>query len=101
MVEFHGGGNHFLQPRPGVGYGYGGAIITDPALADLPMGAGSFMWDGAGGTWFWVDPTYDIVVVGMAQRLGWLLQGGVAGLPANPEQLCIAAVYQALLRPEL
>jgi len=28
----------------------------------------SLFWDGAAGTWFWVDPTNDLVFVGMIQR---------------------------------
>jgi CubicO group peptidase (beta-lactamase class C family) len=54
--------------RPGFGYGYNCAVIYDPPLADLPDGKGTFFWDGAAGTWFWADPTNDIVFVGMIQR---------------------------------
>ena len=39
------------------------------AEANLPDGKGTFFWDGAAGTWFWVDPTNDIVFVGMIQRM--------------------------------
>ena len=34
-----------------------------------PDGKGTFFWDGAAGTWFWVDPTNDVVFVGMIQRM--------------------------------
>jgi CubicO group peptidase (beta-lactamase class C family) len=54
--------------RPGFGYGYNCAVIFDPPQADLPDGKGTFFWDGAAGTWFWVDPTNDLVFVGMIQR---------------------------------
>ena len=27
------------------------------------------LFDGAPGTWFWVDPTNDIVFIGMSQRM--------------------------------
>jgi CubicO group peptidase (beta-lactamase class C family) len=54
--------------RPGFGYGYNCAVIFDPPLANLPDGKGTFFWDGAAGTWFWVDPTNDIVFVAMIQR---------------------------------
>jgi CubicO group peptidase (beta-lactamase class C family) len=47
----------------------GKRIIADPAKADVAMGKGSYLWDGAAGTWFWVDPTNKIVFVGMIQRL--------------------------------
>ncbi len=59
-------GQHIM--RPGFGYGYNCAVVFDPPEANLPDGKGTFFWDGAAGTWFWVDPTNDIVFVGMIQR---------------------------------
>jgi CubicO group peptidase (beta-lactamase class C family) len=55
--------------RPGFGWGYDCAVIFDPAEANLSDGKGTFFWDGAAGTWFWVDPTNDIVFVSMIQRM--------------------------------
>jgi CubicO group peptidase (beta-lactamase class C family) len=55
--------------RPGYGYGYDGAVFTDPALAGVPVGEGTYQWDGAAGTWFWVDPVNDLLFVGLIQRL--------------------------------
>jgi CubicO group peptidase (beta-lactamase class C family) len=63
--EFAGG---LHRMRPGFGYGYNCAVIFDPPAADLPDGKGTFFWDGAAGTWFWVDPTNDLVFIGMIQR---------------------------------
>jgi CubicO group peptidase (beta-lactamase class C family) len=60
-------GRHIM--RPGFGYGYNCAVIFDPAAANLSDGKGTFFWDGAAGTWFWVDPVNDIVFVGMIQRM--------------------------------
>ncbi|HEV2417186.1 MAG TPA: serine hydrolase domain-containing protein [Terriglobia bacterium] len=80
--------------RPGFGYGYDMAVFTDPALADNPVGKGTFLWDGAAGTWFWVDPQYDIVFVGMIQRMG-----SIPAMP-NMEVLSRATVYQALVNPD-
>jgi CubicO group peptidase (beta-lactamase class C family) len=79
--------------RPGFGYGYDMAVFTNPALADNPVGKGTFLWDGAAGTWFWVDPQYDIVFVGMIQRMG-----GSPGMP-NMEELSRATTYQAVIDP--
>ena len=57
------------QPiRPGFGYGFNGAVFTDPALAGSKVGRGTYQWDGAAGTWFWIDPANDLVFVGMIQR---------------------------------
>lgn len=80
--------------RPGFGYGYDMAVFTDPALADNPVGKGTFLWDGAAGTWFWIDPQYDIVFVGMIQRMGSSPQA------PNMEELSRATVYQALIDPK-
>ena len=41
----------------------------DPAAANTPEGRNSFYWGGAFGTWFWIDPTNDVVVVGMIQNV--------------------------------
>jgi len=79
------------QMRPGFGYGYNCAVEFDPQEANLPDGKGTFLWDGAAGTWFWVDPTNDIVFVGMIQRM----RGG----NPNVQYLSRSAVYQALLDP--
>jgi CubicO group peptidase (beta-lactamase class C family) len=61
-------GQHVM--RPGFGYGFNCAVVFDPGAAALPVGKGTFFWDGAAGTWFWVDPTNDVVFVGMIQRMG-------------------------------
>ncbi len=55
--------------RPGFGHGFNGAVFTDPALAGSRVGRGTYQWDGAAGTWFWVDPENELVFVGMIQRL--------------------------------
>jgi CubicO group peptidase (beta-lactamase class C family) len=78
--------------RPGFGYGYNCAVVFDPPEANLPDGKGTFFWDGAAGTWFWVDPTNDIVFVGMIQRMG----GGNPSL----EYRSRSVVYQALVDPK-
>ena len=61
-------GQHIM--RPGFGYGFNCAVVFDPPEANMPDGKGTFFWDGAAGTWFWVDPTNDLVFVGMIQRRG-------------------------------
>ena len=78
--------------RPGFGYGYDLAVIFDPPEANLSDGKGTFFWDGAAGTWFWVDPTNDIVFVSMIQRMS---------SPDNHslEYKSHAAVDQALVDP--
>jgi CubicO group peptidase (beta-lactamase class C family) len=55
--------------RRGFGYGFNVAVIFDPPEAGTSDGKGTFFWDGAAGTWFWVDPTNDVVFVAMIQRM--------------------------------
>jgi CubicO group peptidase (beta-lactamase class C family) len=52
----------------GIGFGLDFAIVLDPAAARTPRGKNTFYWGGAFGTWFWVDPTNELVVVGMIQN---------------------------------
>ena len=62
----------FDQPFAGLGYGMGVGIVLDPAHADFnggAIGAGSYYWGGVHGTWFWVDPAYDVIVIGMIQQV--------------------------------
>ena len=60
-------GDHTFQP--GYGYGFNGAVFVDPARVGSPVGRGTYQWDGAAGTWFWVDPVNEIVYVGLIQRM--------------------------------
>ena len=83
-------GQHIM--RPGFGYGYNCAVVFDPHEANLPDGKGTFFWDGAAGTWFWVDPTNDIVFIGMIQRMGGRDNHRL-------EYRSHATVYQALVDP--
>ena len=78
--------------RPGFGYGYNCAVVFDPPEANLPEGKGTFFWDGAAGTWFWVDPTNDVVFIGMIQRM-------LSPASPNLEYESRAVVYQALVDP--
>jgi CubicO group peptidase (beta-lactamase class C family) len=55
--------------RPGFGYGFNGAVFTDPAQAGSRVGRGTYQWDGAAGTWFWIDPEHDLLYVGLIQRM--------------------------------
>jgi CubicO group peptidase (beta-lactamase class C family) len=79
--------------RPGFGYGYNCAVVFDPPEANLPEGKGTFFWDGAAGTWFWIDPTNDVIFIGMIQRMG------ARPNSENLQYLSRAVVYQALVDP--
>ncbi|MEY4761096.1 MAG: hypothetical protein RLZZ200_952 [Pseudomonadota bacterium] len=80
------------QLRPGFGFGYDVAVFEDPYLAGSVIGKGSYLWDGAAGTFFWVDPEHEIVVIGMIQRMG----GGPGDFP-RVQETARPLVYQALM----
>ena len=83
--------------QPGIGFGLDFAIVMDPVIANTPEGRHSFYWGGAFGTWFWIDPTNDVVVVGMMQNVsGSSPTGGSPQVRPLSRQL----VYQALVDPK-
>jgi CubicO group peptidase (beta-lactamase class C family) len=84
----------FYKMQPGFGFGFDAAIFEDPLKVGSTTGQGTFLWDGVAGTWFWVDPTNDVIFVGMIQRM--MLGGGVPNL----EDLSRSLVYSALVDPK-
>ena len=53
--------------QPGRSYGLSMRVVNDPIAAGQQVSAGSFGWDGAYGTHFWVDPKEKIVGILMVQ----------------------------------
>jgi len=53
----------------GVGFGLDFGVILETG-PEQPFPKGAFMWGGAAGTWFWVDPANDLCFVGMIQHFG-------------------------------
>jgi CubicO group peptidase (beta-lactamase class C family) len=96
---------HFDQPFAGVGYGMNVGIVLDPAHADFNgggLGEGSFFWGGVHGTWFWVDPVNDIIVVGMLQQesAGNAMTGRPYPMP-DVRGISRSITYGALIDPAL
>ena len=77
----------------GLGFGMDFAIVEDPAAALTSQGVQSFYWGGAFGTWFWIDPINDMIVIGMIQNVAG--SQTAAGNPAVRE-LSARAVYAAM-----
>jgi CubicO group peptidase (beta-lactamase class C family) len=48
---------------PGWGFGYGWAVLDDPAVAKTPQGAGTLAWGGVYGHNWFVDPKNRLTVV--------------------------------------
>lgn len=49
-------------------FGLDFAIAPDSAPGGEPWPAGTYYWSGIWGTYFWIDPLNELVVVGMLQR---------------------------------
>jgi CubicO group peptidase (beta-lactamase class C family) len=52
---------------PGYAFGLGFAVRKGDGFATVPASAGEFLWGGAGGTGFWVDPKEELLCVVMTQ----------------------------------
>lgn len=77
---------------PGWGFGYGGAVLGDPELAQSPQSVGTMQWGGVyGHTWF-VDPAQGWTVViltntafeGMSGAFPREVRDAVYGRPSQP-----------------
>jgi len=80
---------------PGTGFGLDFAVYTDLVAAGGYYGKGTFFWGGAAGTWFWIDPTDDLIVIGMIQQVAGTGAAAVGGVP-DMRGLSHAWVYQAI-----
>jgi CubicO group peptidase (beta-lactamase class C family) len=79
--------------QEGIGFGLDFAIVLDPAKAGTMQGRNTFYWGGAFGTWFWIDPANDLIVVGMIQNVdGSRPNGGTPPMRRLSQEL----VYKAL-----
>ena len=79
--------------QPGHGWGYDLAVMPDPAPVNDIVGKGTYYWSGAADTWFWVDPTNDLIFIGLTQRMlgpHW----------PNVQALTRPLVYSALTNPK-
>lgn len=81
------------QFSPAQGFGYDFAVVLDPEGAKRQVGKNSYWWWGIAGTWFWIDPTNDLIGIGIIQR-----RGGVPGA-ANHEDVSRRVIYEALAPP--
>lgn len=81
-------GNLTVIKGPGWGFGYGGAVLTDPKAAMTPMSAGTWTWGGVWGHSWFVDPKLDLVVVALTNTA---IEGMEGQFPIDIQN----AVYKA------
>ncbi len=53
--------------QPGRGFGLSVQVVSDPVAAGQRVSKGSYGWDGAHGTHFWIDPVEKVVGIMMIQ----------------------------------
>jgi CubicO group peptidase (beta-lactamase class C family) len=92
-VLVNSNGTSGVRFNEAVGFGLDFMVVNDPRVAGSLEGKGSMSWGGAAGTWFWVDPTNDVIFVGMIQRMGGTGGDDLGGIART-------LTYQALLHPE-
>jgi CubicO group peptidase (beta-lactamase class C family) len=86
-------GTGVAQFNEAVGFGLDVMVVKDARAAGMLEGDRTMSWGGAAGTWFWIDPTDDLLFVGMIQRMG-----GTGGEDLGGQARTLT--YQALLHPE-
>jgi len=91
-----GNNNVGLGGGGGTKFGMDFAIYADPVAAGGYYGEGTYWWGGAAGTWFWIDPVRDLIVIGMVQHLGASSGAGAAGMP-NLRGLSHSIAYSAIV----
>lgn len=68
MGSNHVGDLYAKANRPGMGFGLTVEVVTDPIAANRRQSEGSFGWDGAFGTHFWVDRKEQLMGLLMIQQ---------------------------------
>lgn len=74
-------------PVPGMGFGLGSRVMLDVAQTAGPGSVGEYGWAGAAKTYYWVDPTEELVGLFMSQYMTGMLL---------PERDLRSLVYQAI-----
>lgn len=64
------GPGELLMGVPGYTFGLGFMVRQGAGMAGVPGSEGEYMWAGAAGTFFWIDPKQNLAVVMMMQSPG-------------------------------
>jgi CubicO group peptidase (beta-lactamase class C family) len=80
----------------GAVFGLDFAVIDNVVAAGGYYGDGTFYWGGAAGTWFWIDPTNELIVIGMIQQAAGTGAAAVNGVP-DVRGLSRAYTYQSIM----
>ena len=55
----------------GLGHGLGFGVVTNPTLLGRIGNVGELLWGGYANTFFWIDPTEDMVSMVWTQMIPW------------------------------
>ena len=77
-----------FKRKAGTGYGFGVGVVTDTIQSGLAAPEGTYYWDGASGTWFWIDPKNNVIFIGLQQNFS------PAGV--NKRASAMRSVYHAI-----
>jgi len=94
LVNTDGRGGTGSRFNEAVGFGLDFMTLIDARKSGSLEGDGTMSWGGAAGTWFWIDPTNDVIFVGMIQRYSG--KPDAKDLRDGTRTL----VYQSLLEPK-
>lgn len=67
------------EQRPAWGFGFGGAVLLDAALAGTPQGLGTWKWGGVYGHHWYVDPVNQLIVIALTNTAIEGMAGGFVG----------------------
>jgi CubicO group peptidase (beta-lactamase class C family) len=76
---------------PGMGFGYGFAVVRQPEGVTSMLSPGSFGHGGAFGTQSWADPRQDLFVILLIQRVG-LRNSDASDMRKAVQQLAVDAI---------
>jgi CubicO group peptidase (beta-lactamase class C family) len=71
------------RPIPAWGFGFGGAVLLDPAMAGVPHSLGTWSWGGVYGHHWFVDPAKRITLVTLTNTAVEGMTGAFVGEVAN------------------
>ncbi|HUG28749.1 MAG TPA: serine hydrolase domain-containing protein [Gemmatimonadales bacterium] len=58
--------------HPGLGHGYGGGVLVDAEATPIADAPGVYRWMGYASTFFWIDPTEELIGMVWAQYLPFI-----------------------------
>ena len=68
-----------FDPTGSTGFGFGGAVMLDPAKAGSPLSPGSFYWGGVWGHSWFIDPVRKMTILNLTNTMPEGMSGQLPG----------------------